>query len=218
MTAPGAMTMTKELSRKIMRALQRHYPDVKPDLMYSNRYQLAVAVILSAQTTDRQVNGVTGELFRAYPDFPSLARARPADVRRIIRSTGFYRNKSKSIIEMAAVVVEEHGGRLPASRGELERLPGIGRKSANVILSMGFGVPALAVDTHVMRIANRLAYVDSHNPLAVERALTSCIPERQWTLAHLLLIRHGRAVCHARRPLCDRCPVNPYCASPDKTH
>jgi len=217
MTLDYGTTMTKELSRKIMQALRRHYPDVKPDLRYGNRYQLAVAVVLSAQTTDRQVNAVTGALFRAYPDFESLARARPSDVMRLVRSTGFYRNKSKNIIEMAKAVTAGHGGSLPGSREELERLPGIGRKSANVILSMGFGVPALAVDTHVMRIANRLGYADSKDPRAVERALTAYIPERHWTLAHLLLIRHGRAVCRARRPLCDRCPVNPLCSSPDKT-
>jgi len=199
-----------------MRALRRHYPDVRPDLRYSNRYQLAVSVVLSAQTTDRQVNSVTGELFRTYPGFRELALARSADVRKIIRSTGFYRNKTKNIIELSKTVAKKHGGRLPGSREELEQLPGIGRKSANVILSMGFGVPALAVDTHVSRIAKRLAYAGSRNPLAVERALTSYIPERQWKLAHLLLIRHGRSVCRARRPLCDRCPVNSYCGSPDK--
>jgi endonuclease-3 len=216
MTSPAHMKMTRDLSDKIMRALRRHYPDVRPDLVYRNKYQLAVAVVLSAQTTDRQVNSVTGGLFSAYPDFESLARARIADVRRIIRSTGFYRNKSKNIIELSRAVTEKHGGRLPGTREELVRLPGIGRKSANVILSMGFGVPALAVDTHIIRIANRLAYADSRNPLAVEQALTAFIPERQWKLAHLLLIRHGRAVCRARRPLCGECPVNSCCGSGDK--
>lgn len=199
-----------------MRALRRHYPDVRPDLAYRNKYQLAVAVVLSAQTTDRQVNAVTGELFSDYPDFESLARARLADVARIVRSTGFYRNKSKNIIGLARAVMERHRGRLPRTREELVRLPGIGRKSANVILSMGFDVPALAVDTHIIRIANRLAYADSRNPLAVERALTAFIPERQWKLAHLLLIRHGRAVCKARRPLCVECPVSSCRGSADK--
>ena len=208
--------MTKNLSDKIIKALRRYYPDVKPDLRYGNLYQLAVAVVLSAQTTDRQVNSVTGELFSAYPDFQSLARARRADVRKVIRSTGFYRNKSKNIVELSKAVVEKHNGRLPGTREELVRLPGIGRKSANVILSMGFGVPAFAVDTHIIRIANRLAYADSRNPLAVERSLTAFIPERHWKLAHLLLIRHGRATCRARRPFCGQCPVNDYCESPDK--
>ncbi len=209
--------MTRQLSGKIIKALIKHYPDVKPDLKYGNLYQLSVAVVLSAQTTDKQVNAVTGELFRAYPDFNCLAQARLADVRRIIRSTGFYRNKAKNIVDMARGVMEQFGGKLPDTRAELVTLPGIGRKSANVILSMGFGIPALAVDTHIIRIANRLAYADSRDPLAVERELTGFIPERLWTHAHLLLIRHGRATCRARRPLCGGCPVNGLCASPDKT-
>jgi endonuclease III len=209
--------MTKQLSDKIIRALKKYYPDVKPDLRYGNLYQLAIAVVLSAQTTDRQVNAVTGELFRSYPDFASLARARLADVRRIIRSTGFYRNKSKNIVELARGVVEQFNGRLPDSREELTMLPGIGRKSANVIMSMGFGIPALAVDTHIIRIANRLAYTESRNPLDVELDLTRVIPERLWTHTHLLLIRHGRATCKARQPLCAQCPVNALCWSPDKT-
>ncbi|MBP7737995.1 MAG: endonuclease III [Spirochaetes bacterium] len=209
--------MTKQLSDKILKALIKHYPDVKPDLKYGNLYQLTVAVILSAQTTDRQVNAVTGELFKAYPDFASLARARLSDVRRIVRSTGFYRNKAKNIVDMAQGVIENFNGRLPGTREELVTLPGIGRKSANVILSIGFGVQALAVDTHIIRIANRLAYADSRDPRVVEQALTDLIPERLWTHAHLLLIRHGRATCRARKPLCGACPVSGLCASPDKT-
>ncbi len=209
--------MTKELSNKIIRGLIKYYPDVKPDLHYGNRYQLTVAVVLSAQTTDRQVNGVTGELFRNYPDFKSLAQARLADVCKIIRSTGFYRNKSANIIELARGVIGKFNGMLPDTLEELTTLPGIGRKSANVILSMGFGIPALAVDTHIIRIANRLAYVDSRNPLDVERELTRFIPERLWIQAHLLLIRHGRATCKARHPLCKECPVTGLCGSPDKT-
>ncbi|HNW27720.1 MAG TPA: endonuclease III [Spirochaetota bacterium] len=208
--------MTKSLSGKIIRRLIKFYPDVKPDLEYRNLYQLAVAVVLSAQTTDRQVNAVTGELFRAYPDFKSLAQARSADVRRIIRSTGFYRNKAKNIVDMARGVMANFSGKLPDTREELVTLSGIGRKSANVILSMGFGIPALAVDTHIIRIANRLAYADSRDPLVVEKQLTRFIPERLWTHAHLLLIRHGRATCRARQPLCGGCPVSGLCASPDK--
>jgi endonuclease III len=210
------MNMTKNKSDKIIRALSRHYPDVRPDLKYRNLYQLAVAVVLSAQTTDRQVNGVTGELFGAYPGFKQLATARLRDVERIIHSTGFYHNKAKNIIGLAKAVMTEHGCRLPSTREELVRLPGIGRKSANVILSMGFDTPALAVDTHIIRIAGRLAYTDSRDPLAVERALTALIPERNWKLAHLLLIRHGRALCSARRPLCGECPIRTLCASAGK--
>jgi endonuclease III len=208
--------ITKELSNKILTALRRYYRDVKTPLHYGNRYELAVAVVLSAQTTDRQVNGVTGPLFAKYPGFKRLARAAPADVRRIIRSTGFYRNKAKNIVGLAQQVVTRFDGRLPDTREELMSLPGIGRKSANVILSMGFGKPALAVDTHVMRVARRLAFTGSRNPLAVENDLIKVIPEKKWTFAHLLFIRHGRETCRARTPLCHGCPVNAYCDSPEK--
>ncbi len=208
--------ITRELSDKILAALQKYYRVARTPLRYKNRYQLAVAVVLSAQTTDRQVNGVTDTLFTRYPGFESLAAASPTDVRRIIRSTGFYRNKAKNIIGLARQVTARFQGRLPNTRELLMTLPGIGRKSANVILAMGFGKPALAVDTHVMRVARRLAYTDSRNPLVVERALTNLIPEKEWSRAHLLLIRHGREICRARTPLCHGCPVNAFCESCDK--
>ena len=209
--------MTQKLSDRIMSAMEKYYSDVKPDLHYGSRYQLAVAVVLSAQTTDRQVNSVTGELFRKYPGFEQLARAKKSDVQKIIHSVGFFRNKSNNIVEMAKTVFARHAGRLPGTRDELTALPGIGRKSANVILSMGFGVPAFAVDTHIIRIANRLGYARVRDPRAVEDALTALIPENKWILSHLLLIRHGRATCRARNPLCGSCPVNECCESPDKT-
>jgi endonuclease-3 len=208
--------MTKQLSDKIISALRRFYRDVNPDFRFNDLYKLAVSVVLSAQTTDRQVSEVTGPLFKKYPDFKALSRASPPDVMKIIRSTGFFRNKAKNIIRLAENVEERHAGRLPDTREELTALPGIGRKSANIILSMGFGKPALAVDTHVMRIARRLAYTDSRNPLSVEKAMTPFIPEKKWLMAHLLFIRHGRATCRARKPLCGSCPVNAYCESPDK--
>jgi len=143
--------VTRGQSAKILRALRRRYPDVKPDLRYANRYQLAAAVLLSAQTTDRQVNAVTEELFRRYPGFPQLARASRPQVERIIRSTGFFRTKAAHLIALARAVMRRHGGTLPSSLDELIALPGIGRKSANVILAMGFNQPALAVDTRVNR-------------------------------------------------------------------
>jgi endonuclease-3 len=208
--------MTKQLSDTIISALQRYYRNVKPGLRHKNLYQLAVAVVLSAQTTDRQVNAVTGPLFRRYPDFNGLSQARPAEVRKIIRSTGFFRNKSKNITGLAKQVMDRFDGRLPDTLEELTSLPGIGRKSANVILSMGYGKPAFAVDTHVMRVARRLAYTDLKNTLAVERAVTGIIPEKKWMFAHLLFIQHGRAICHARTPLCGGCPINAYCDSSDK--
>lgn len=196
-----------------MAALRRHYGVPRPDLSYVDRYQLTVAVILSAQTTDRQVNEATPRLFERYPGFARLAEARVGDVARIVRSTGFYRAKARHITAMARMVMDEYGGVLPSTRAELMRLPGVGRKSANVILSMGFGIPALAVDTHVTRIANRLGYCDTDDPLRVEEALTALIPESHWTETHLILIRHGRTLCTARSPRCGECPVNSDCAA-----
>lgn len=210
------LVMTQELSDKIFSGLKFYYRDVNPNLRYSNLYELTVAVVLSAQTTDRQVNAVTGELFGKYPDFETLSRARLADVRRIIRSAGFYRVKSRNIVNLAKQVVERFNGKLPGVRDELMTLPGIGRKSSNVILAFGFNEPAFAVDTHVSRVARRLAYADTDNPLAVEKAVTAFVPESEWKLAHLLFIRHGRTLCRARKPLCSRCPVNAFCESPDK--
>jgi len=209
--------MEKKTSTKIINTLVNHYGEVKADLNFSNVYQLAVAVVLSAQTTDKQVNGVTGQLFSRYPDFKTLAAARLEDVRQIIKSTGFYRNKASNIISMAGMVAKEFNGILPAEREQLVRLPGVGRKSANVILSVGYGHPALAVDTHVIRISNRLGYISSKNPLEIEKALCSFIPENKWNAAHLLFIRHGRNICKARNPLCGDCPIESFCDSPDKT-
>ncbi len=203
--------MTREISDIILRKLAKHYGDVVPDLKYVDVYQLSVAVVLSAQTTDVQVNRVTPELFSRYPDFAALSAAKIRDVEKIVRSTGFYRNKAKNIVNLARRVTADHGGKLPAARGELMSLPGIGRKSANVILSVGFGIPALAVDTHIIRIAGRLGYTGSANPLTVEKAMVSFIPESMLTYAHLALIKHGRALCRARKPLCASCPVTGEC-------
>ncbi|MCU0846576.1 MAG: endonuclease III [Spirochaetes bacterium] len=205
--------MRKALSDKIINRILEYHHDAKPALRYSNLYQLAVSVVLSAQTTDVQVNRVTPRLFRTFPDFKSLSMAKLSTVQSIIRSTGFYRNKSKNIISMSKKVLSDHGGILPKSLEELTGLPGVGRKSANVILAMGYGIPALAVDTHVIRVANRLGYVDSENPLEVEKSLTSMIPEDRWISIHLALINHGRKICTARKPGCPDCPVIALCVN-----
>ena len=209
--------MEKGLSDTIIKKLVQQYGEVAADLDFGNTYQLTIAVVLSAQTTDRQVNAATVELFERYPDFKSLAKASQGDVERIIRSTGFYHNKAKNIIALSKEVMGRFKGSLPRTREELVTLPGVGRKSANVILSMGYGIPALAVDTHVLRIANRLGYCSTKNPLEAEKALIAVIPEEQWTMAHLLIIRHGRATCKAQRPLCGECSIRDLCHSPDKT-
>jgi endonuclease-3 len=203
--------MTRARSRRILRLLKEFHGTPRPDLSYRDTYQLAVAVVLSAQTTDAQVNTVTKRLFDRYPDFPSLARASRAAVEKIIRSTGFYHNKARHIIGLAGAVTKKFEGRLPQTMEELLTLPGIGRKSANVILGMGFLIPAFAVDTHVRRIANRLGYSGSPDPVKVEKALTAMIPRGEWITGHLLFITHGRKICTARSPRHEECPVSALC-------
>ncbi len=205
--------MTGPLSDAIMDALFRYYGPVGPQLAYRNLYQLTVAVVLSAQTTDRQVNAVTGELFREFPDFKSLSAALPSRVEEIIRSTGFFRNKAAHIIALSKAVMQYHKGEVPVDFDSLVSLPGIGRKSANVILMMGHGVPAFPVDTHIYRIGTRLGYDKSGKLSGVEEKLREYIPETRWRDAHLVLIIHGRKLCKARKPLCSLCPVLEYCES-----
>ncbi len=194
-----------------MARLREFYGDPAPALRYGNTYELAVSVVLSAQTTDVQVNGVTPRLFKAYPDFASLSRASVPDVEAIIRSTGFYHNKARNIIALARAVIDTRGGKLPGTREELMQLPGMGRKSANVVLAMGFGVPAFAVDTHVYRVARRIGYTVSERIGEVEESLMHFAPREDWISGHLLFILHGRRTCRARNPLCPECPVNRLC-------
>lgn len=205
--------MDAALSDAIMKALVRRYGVIDPPLDYRNLYQLTIAVVLSAQTTDRQVNAATPELFARYPDFGNLSRARHRDVERIIRSTGFFRHKAAHIISLSRIIMERFGGSVPGAFEELVSLPGIGRKSANVILLMGFDLPAFPVDTHIFRIGNRLGYARSRREIDVERGLMEYIPPRLWKQAHLLLITHGRTICRARNPLCGSCPVRECCES-----
>ncbi len=203
--------MEKALSDLLISRLFAFYGDVRPDLRYDNIYQLTIAVVLSAQTTDKQVNAVTPALFSRYPDFTRLASSSLRDVMRIIRSVGFYRVKAKHIISLASMIEKTYHGRVPEGMEELISLPGVGRKSANVIIAMGHGRPAFAVDTHIIRIANRLGYIDSNDPRRIEEVLTGIIPRSQWIRCHLTLIRHGRATCIARNPHCRECPVNDLC-------
>ena len=205
--------MNKNKAKKILSLLCDYYGEVKPALHYRNIYELSIAVVLSAQTTDRQVNSVTPRLFKKYPDYRSLAEAKKSDIEKIIRPTGFFRNKAGNINKLARKVTAEYSGILPATFEELITLPGIGRKSANVIISAGFGRPAFAVDTHVIRIANRLGFVSDKKPEKVEEAVTAVIPENSWIKAHLLFIHHGRRTCLAKKPLCAVCPVRGLCPS-----
>ncbi|MEO6525829.1 MAG: endonuclease III [Gemmatimonadaceae bacterium] len=190
------------------------YPDAHCALDFRNAFELLCATILSAQCTDKRVNMVTPSLFARYADAPALAAARQEDVEEIIRSTGFFRSKSKSLIGMASALVARHGGEVPASMEELVVLPGVGRKTANVILGNAFGRnDGIVVDTHVTRLSNRLALTTGTDAVKIERALLPLFPQERWTILSHLLIEHGRQVCHARVPRCGACFLADVCPS-----
>jgi len=191
--------------------LETQHPNADTELHYSNAFELLVATILSAQCTDERVNKVTPALFARYPDAAALARAEPEELEPQIQSTGFFRMKSNSLVNMARAVVRDHGGQVPASMDALVVLPGVGRKTANVVLGHALGVPGFPVDRHVLRVANRIGLVNSEEPEVVEAALTSALPPARWTQASDTLILHGRRVCRPK-PLCDRCVVRTDCA------
>jgi endonuclease-3 len=194
--------------------LSEEYPDAHCELDFENPFQLAVATILSAQTTDERVNMVTPALFEAYPDARALASARQQDVEEIIRSTGFFRNKAKSIIGFARGLMAEHGGKVPSTLAELAALPGVGRKTANVILGNAFDIAeGVVVDTHVKRLAALLRLTRDEAPEKIERDLMDLFPKQRWTMLSHLLIWHGRRVCVARRPRCEHCTVSHLCPS-----
>lgn len=194
--------------------LAGEYPDAHCELNFVDPFQLAVATILSAQTTDERVNMVTPRLFERYPNAAALASALQEDVEEIIRSTGFFRNKAKNIIGFARGLMAEHGGEVPASMTALSALPGVGRKTANVILGNAFSInEGVVVDTHVKRLASLLGFTKEKTPEKVERDLTALFPSESWTLLSHLLIWHGRRVCIARRPRCGNCAVSHLCPS-----
>jgi endonuclease-3 len=201
-------------ARKILQALERAYPDARIALNFRSPFELLVATILSAQCTDERVNLVTPDLFRAYPDARELARARPERLEEQIRSTGFFRAKTRSLLGMARAVVERHGGEVPSERGALTALPGVGLKTANVVIGNAFGGDALAVDTHVFRVSQRLGLARSDDPDAIHDQLVALLPRGRLTRATHLLIVHGRRTCVARKPLCPACPVRTLCPWP----
>ncbi len=204
----------RERAARIFDLLYEEYPDAHCALDFVDPYQLAVATILSAQTTDERVNSVTPELFRRYPKPEALAAASQEDVEELIRSTGFFRNKARSIIGFARAVVAEHGGRVPRTLEELTALPGVGRKTANVILGNAFGVAeGVVVDTHVKRLSQRLALSRENTAVKIERDLMEIFPRERWTMLSHLLIWHGRRVCDARKPRCEACVVSHLCPS-----
>jgi endonuclease-3 len=203
-----------ERAAEVYELLAEEYPRAHCELDFVDAFQLAVATILSAQTTDERVNMVTPELFRRYPDARALAAARQEHVEEIIRSTGFFRNKAKNIIGFARGVVEEHDGRVPKTMAELSVLPGVGRKTANVILGNAFGVDeGVVVDTHVKRLSTLLAFTGEGTPEKIERDLMDLFPRERWTMLSHLLIWHGRRVCDARKPRCEACAVSHLCPS-----
>lgn len=204
----------RERASVVYERLEDEYPGATVALEHRNPYQLTVATILSAQTTDERVNEATPELFERYPDAEALAEAEQEEVQEIIRSTGFFRNKARNIIGMARGVVEDHGGEIPRTMDELTDLPGIGRKTANVILGNAFGIDeGVVVDTHVKRLSRRLGFTDEKRPVKIEQDLIELFPEERWTMLAHLLIWHGRAVCDARKPRCAECVVNDLCPS-----
>ena len=196
---------------QILAELERLYPDAKPALHFVNPYQLLVAVILSAQCTDVKVNAVTPALFEAYPDAHALAKADPLDVEGYIRTCGLYHNKAKNLVATAQTLVDLYGGEVPADHDKLTQLPGVGRKTANVVMSCAFGADAIAVDTHVFRVSNRLGLADAADVLKTEQQLMQNIPKNKWSLAHHWIIFHGRRGCSARKPDCERCTLSAWC-------
>ena len=196
---------------QVLDGLALQHPDAKPELDFSSAYELLIATILSAQCTDKQVNKVTPALFAAYPDPASMAKAEAEDIEPYIRSCGFYHNKAKNIVLACRDIVEKYGGAVPGNREGLESLAGVGRKTASVVLSNAFGVPAIAVDTHVFRVSNRIGLAHAKNVEETERQLMRNIPEDKWSIAHHWLIFHGRRVCRAQRPQCDNCMIAGLC-------
>ena len=200
-----------EKNKEILAELERLYPDAKPALHYENAYQLLVAVILSAQCTDVKVNMVTPALFAAYPSAAEMAKASAEEIEPYIKTCGIYRNKAKNLAATARALVERHGGEVPADHELLTQLPGVGRKTANVVMSCAFGADAIAVDTHVFRVSNRLGLADAPDVLKTEEQLMMNIPKDAWSRAHHWLIYHGRRVCAARKPACETCTLSPWC-------
>jgi len=210
------MTSPDPRITEIRETLIARYPDVKTQLDYQNPFQLLVATILSAQCTDKQVNAVTPKLFAVLPSPADFAEADLDTIESLVRSTGFYKNKAKSLKNCARALIDGFGGEVPNTLDELVTLPGVGRKTANVVLGAVFGIPGIVVDTHVARISRRLDLTRHTDPEKIERDLMAVIPENEWNDFSLRLIYFGRAICMARKPACDRCFLNHLCYADEK--
>lgn len=201
----------KQKTKKVLELLKEEYPDAKCELNYETPFQLLVATILSAQTTDKKVNEVTETLFRDYPDVDSFIKLTQDELEERIRTIGLYRNKAKNLLMMCRQLKENFNGEVPKTMEEISSLAGAGRKTANVVLSNAFGVPSIAVDTHVFRVSNRIGLANSENVLEVEKQLQKELPKKEWSLAHHLIIFHGRRCCYARKPDCGQCIIRDLC-------
>lgn len=207
-----APEVRKRRVKSVLKALEKTYPDVECALIHNSPFQLLTATILSAQCTDERVNATVPTLFAKYPTPAGLAKARQSDVEKIIKPLGFFRSKATSIRGMAQGLVERHGGEVPQDLDSLVALPGVGRKTANVVLGTAFGIPSgVVVDTHVKRISNLLGFTESVNPEIIERELCELLPRQEWIMYSHRLIHHGRRICIARRPKCTECPLLKYC-------
>lgn len=212
-----SMTLDDIRNQEIIGILENVYQGEGSALNYASPFQLLVAVILSAQTNDNQVNRITDTLFQRFSDAPAFAALQEDELIPYINSCGLYKNKAKHIIAMARIICEHYGGQVPADKEKLTTLPGVGGKTANVVLSQAFGLPALAVDTHVFRVARRLGLAQGKTPPMVERELCALLPQEKWGQAHHWLIWHGRRVCHAKKPRCFTCTMNELCVFAGKT-
>jgi endonuclease-3 len=211
--APATRTALVRRARRIDKVLAETYPDAGCELDFASPWQLLIVTVLSAQTTDKRVNTVSPALFARYPGPAELAAADPADVEAIIEPTGFFRAKTASIMKLAAAVLERFGGEVPPRLDDLVTLPGVGRKTANVVLGDAFGIPGITVDTHVGRLARRFGWTTQADPVKAEREIGSLFHKRDWVMLNHHLIWHGRRRCHARRPACGACPVAKLCPS-----
>lgn len=193
---------------QIMAALEQLYPDARPELNFSNPFEVLIATILSAQCTDKRVNKVTAQLFAEYPDAFAMARLEPEELEPMIRECGLYHNKARNIVAACRALVAEHDGQVPNTRKALMALPGVGQKTAGVVLLAAFGENEIPVDTHVFRVSRRIGLADGNTPEKVEQQLKAVLPREIWSFGHHLIIWHGRRVCAARHPDCDHCPLN----------
>lgn len=205
--------ITKKSKEEMLELLSVHYGEVGTALVYETPFQLLVATALAAQTTDLQVNKVTANLFRDYPDPYAMKDLTQEDIIPYIQSVGLYKNKAKHLVSLVGQLLEEYQGEVPRTREALMSLAGVGRKTANVVLAVAFGIPAMAVDTHVFRVSQRMGLAKGKTPDEIEDQLCKLIPQSHWLKAHHWLIWHGRKICKAQKPLCDQCPLNALCPS-----